>query len=124
MARERGEVDTGAQAQEATNQAAGATPAPPPATVNDDRFKKVKVADGNGGFVVKNRKDYILELWANKWGRGAIAKHLTDLNTTENGGDGKKIPYQIVFAATKGKPGGPDKVVPGQAPASGEGQAA
>jgi hypothetical protein len=122
MARDKSSAE--ASATENTEQAAATTqtPAPPAPTavaVSDDRYKKVKVpvlgTDGKptGEFVVKNRKDYILELWGNKWGRGPIAKHLTDLNTVENGGDGKKIPYQIVFAATKGKPGGPDKVTPG-----------
>lgn len=86
------------------------------AGAGDDRFKKIK-HPGTGQEV--NRKDYILELWqVNKMTRGAIAKHLTELRSVENGGDGKKVPYQIVFATTKGKPGGPDKPVEGTAPAA------
>jgi len=110
-------TNTSAPAGEVQNTAAAANAAPP-AAVSDDRFKKVRVpnVDGegkpDGTFTVKNRKDYILELFqGQKWGRGPIARHLTELNKTENGGDGKKIAYQIVFAATKGKPGGPDKPV-------------
>ncbi len=82
----------------------------------DDRFKKIKHPE-TGAEV--NRKDYILDLWVNrKMSRGAIAKHLTELT-------GKKVAYQIVFATTKGKAGGPDKPVEGAAPAAaGEGQTA
>lgn len=111
----------------ATNQASGEVQSnagastTPVAAVSDDRYKKVRVpgvnAEGkpDGTFTVKNRKDYILELYqGQKWARGPIARHLTELNKVENGGDGKKIAYQIVFAATKGKPGGPDKPTEGQ----------
>lgn len=73
----------------------------------DDRFKKIKHPE-SGQEV--NRKDYILDLWVNrKMSRGAIAKHLTEIT-------GKKVAYQIVFATTKGKAGGPDKPVEGAAP--------
>lgn len=51
------------------------------------------------------RADYIRDRWTNgKASRGAIAKELTKLQ-------GKPVPYQIVFAATKGIAGGPDKEV-------------
>jgi hypothetical protein len=49
------------------------------------------------------RSDYIKDLFVNKkWSRGQIAKHLTEIS-------GKEVKYQIVFAATKGLKGGPDK---------------
>lgn len=50
------------------------------------------------------RADYIRERWAAKASRGTIAKELTKIQ-------GKPVPYQIVFAATKGLAGGPDKEV-------------
>ena len=58
------------------------------ATGADDRFKKI--THPQTGLEV-NRKDYILELWANKMSRGAIAKHLSEIT-------GKKAVYQVVFA--------------------------
>lgn len=75
----------------------------------DERFKKVRHPD-TGAEV--NRKDYILELWqVKKMSRGDIARHLSELT-------GKKVAYQVVFATTKGKPGGPDKPAPAEAAAS------
>lgn len=75
--------------------------------VADERFRKVR--DPETGEII-NRKDFILKCWTvKKMSRGAIAKALTEMNSVENGGNGKKIPYQIVFASTKGVPGGPDK---------------
>lgn len=72
-------------------------------TSADDRYKKVTHPE-TGQQV--NRKDYILELYqVKKMSRGDIARHLTEIT-------GKKVPYQIVFATTKGKPGGPDKPAP------------
>jgi len=83
------------------------------AAASDSRFKNVKLDSQYGdkaGTSVK-RSDFIRECWAKKMSRGAIAKELTRLNSVENGGDGKKIPYQVVFAVIKkGTPGGPDKV--------------
>lgn len=88
-----------------TEQTAGAATTATPA---DDRFKKVTTPSGRE----LNRKDYILELWTGavtsdnaegkKWSRGQIAKHLSEIT-------GKAVKYQIVFATTKGKAGGPDK---------------
>jgi hypothetical protein len=49
------------------------------------------------------RLDYIREQWAAKVSRADIAKAVSELQ-------GKTIPYQIVFAATKGIEGGPDRV--------------
>ena len=48
------------------------------------------------------RTDYIRQRWSEKASRGQIAKELTALQ-------GKPVAYQIVFAATKGLEGGPDK---------------
>lgn len=57
------------------------------------------------------RAQFIRYRWTvDKVGRGQITKDLNAMNTVENGGDGKKIPYQVVFAVIKkGTPGGPDK---------------
>lgn len=104
--------------------AAAAAPAGDAATASDERYKMVtppatKNPDGTEtpSAPVK-RVDYIRDLWARKMSRGDIARHLTQIT-------GKKVPYQIVFAATKGIQGGPDKsaagevVVPPAPPASG-----
>lgn len=81
--------------------------AAPAQVVADERYRKVK--DPETGEIV-NRKDFILKCWTEKkMSRGAIAKQLTEMNSVENGGSGKKVPYQIVFASTKGVAGGPDK---------------
>jgi hypothetical protein len=65
----------------------------------DRRYKKVKHPETQ---LEVNRVDYIRELWTQKkWKRGAIAKHISELT-------GEKVPYQIVFAATKKLAGGPD----------------
>lgn len=67
---------------------------------SDERFKFV--TDPTTQLPVK-RKEYIVRLFTeNKMSRGAIAKHLSEIT-------GKKVAYQIVFAATKGIKGGPDK---------------
>lgn len=82
----------------ATGEAAAATP-----TENKTDERYVFVKHDKTGEQVK-RKDFILECWTvRKMARGAIAKLLSELQ-------GKKVPYQIVFAATKKVPGGPDKV--------------
>lgn len=86
-----------AEATEATEATAAAAPVEENRV--DERYKMVTLADGTQ---VK-RLDYIRKLWKEgKMSRGEIAKHLTDLT-------GKKVPYQIVFAATKGHAGGPPK---------------
>jgi hypothetical protein len=87
-------VDTQAQA--------AATPA------SDERYKMV--TDPETGQLTK-RQDYIRKLWQEKkMKRGDIAKHLSEIS-------GKKVPYQIVFAATKKMAGGPD---PAQAATEGQ----
>jgi hypothetical protein len=71
--------------------------------------------------VLKNgekRADYIRRRWLEKASRSDITK---ELNTAElNPTPDKKIPYQIVFQATKGKPGGPDPKVETAAAAGAE----
>lgn len=89
--------DTAAQTQ---NAEAGAAPA---AAANDERYKMVTLKDGSS----MKRIDYIRKRWQEGTARGAIAKELSELA-------GKKVPYQIVFAATKGVPGGPAKSAPAE----------
>lgn len=104
MAKNRSEEPTN---EAAVVETAAETAAAGTAVTGDDRFKKI-IHPETGKEV--NRKDYIIELWqVKKWSRGQIAKHLTELRSVANGGDGKKVPYQIVFATTKKIPGGPDK---------------
>lgn len=92
--------------------AEGAAPVTPAETAVDERYVMVK-HDVTGEIV--KRKDFILECWQErKLSRGDIAKKLTEIQ-------GKKVPYQIVFAATKKLPGGPDKVT--EAPAGEAGAA-
>ena len=88
-----------------------ATPAPatPEEPKTDERYRTVTRPDT--GEVVK-RKDYILDLWVNqRKSRGEIAKHLTEIT-------GKKVPYQIVFSATKDVAGGPVKATAEEAATS------
>lgn len=110
-----------APATETTATAAEGAAAAPAEAKSDERFRFVTRP---GSTEQVKRKDYILELWqgktttnnpeGKKWSRGAIAKHLTQIT-------GKTVPYQIVFAATKGVEGGPDKaaeeIPAGSAPA-------
>jgi hypothetical protein len=65
------------------------------------------------------RADYIRRRWTEKADRSTITKELNsaELNPAFAGGDEKaKVPYQIVFQATKGHAGGPDPKV--EAPAT------
>lgn len=112
MAKNKSEENTNVETTENTTQGVVA-PAVPATT--SDHVKMIKLQDGT----VMKRADYIRDRWVNgKVSRGQIAKELTELNKVENGGDGKKIPYQVVFAVIKkGTPGGPDPVA---APATGE----
>ncbi len=59
-----------------------------------------------------NRKDYILRRWSQVTDkeRGTIAKELTRL-------EGRSVPYQIVFQATKGVTAGKVAAAPVAAPA-------
>jgi hypothetical protein len=100
--------------QNAEAPTADASPSPTPATTDaaaaavaspDERYKMVPDPDNNG--VLVKRKDFILRRFVqDKKSRGEIAKELTQLS-------GKKVPYQIVFAATKNVKGGPDKPAEG-----------
>jgi hypothetical protein len=88
-----------------TNAAPVAAPAP-----NDERYRLVpdKAIKGDGSMV--KRSDYMKALYVDKkWSRGQIRKHISEIT-------GKDIKFQIVYAATKGLKGGPDK--PAEAPAS------
>lgn len=116
MARDKhneGETQVEGEAAAATEGTATATEgtAAVVETKADERFKFVP-RPGTDPVEQVKRKDYILELWTGKvtinnpegkkWNRGPIAKHLTAIT-------GKPVPYQIVFAATKGTPGGSPK---------------
>lgn len=69
-------------------------------SASDERY--IVITHPDSGQTVK-RKDFIMECWQQKkMSRGAIAKKLSEIQ-------GKKVPYQIVFAATKKVAGGPDK---------------
>lgn len=124
MARDRSEQNPEEQTTEAAAPAenAAAPAAAPEENKADERYKLITRP---GTTEQVKRKEYILELWTGKttsnnpegkkWSRGAIAKHLTEIS-------GKKVPYQIVFAATKGVAGGPDKEaesIPSATPAQG-----
>ncbi len=77
----------------------------------DRRYKKLK-HDQTGQEV--NRIDFIRECWTKrKMARGAIAKLVSQLS-------GEKVPYQIVFSATKKLAGGPDKTAEAAPAASAE----
>jgi hypothetical protein len=85
-----------------------------PVSKADNRYIVLKM---EGGTEVK-RADYIRRRWREGASRSDIAKEVSKLQ-------GQEVPYQIVFAATKGLAGGPPKNT--QAPAStaaAEGQAA
>jgi hypothetical protein len=106
---ENGEPNPGTSAVPAPQ---AQTPMPVPApgatvsgAVSDERYVMVTLDaqyPGRDGVSVK-RIDLIRELWAAKHSRGSICKEVGRLV-------GEKVPYQIVFSATKGLAGGPDKV--------------
>lgn len=94
-----------------TTTAPVAAPAP-----NDERYRMVpdKALKGDGSMV--KRSDYMKALYVEKkWSRGQIRKHISEIT-------GKDIKFQIVYAATKGLKGGPDK--PAEGAPSTEGAAA
>jgi len=95
--------DTGAQAQTGavteegavTEQAATAATE---ASASGKDGSKVLLKDGTP------RIDFIRKRWAEKASRAQITKEINERRI-----DGSPVvPYQIVFSATKGKPGGPD----------------
>jgi hypothetical protein len=79
----------------------------PPASTIDDRHRLVTLDTNYGdkaGTKMK-RADFIRDCWSRlQWTRGTITKEINRLNGLS--GD-KPVKYQIVFAATKGVPGGP-----------------
>lgn len=93
----------------------GAATAPAAGTVaeagaaTDDRFKLITHPTTKQRV---KRVDFIRERWGQGASRGQITKELNEPGVSD-----KKVPYQIVFAATKGQPGGPPK-----APAEGAAQ--
>lgn len=114
---ENSEVNTGSPAEGSApteNTAAATAPSTAPAAVpeakGDDRFIILSVPDTEGNTHQVKRKEFILALWqgtvtpynpdGTKFSRGDIARKLTTLQ-------GKTVPYQIVFGATKDIPGGP-----------------
>jgi len=62
------------------------------------------------------RLDYIRKRWKEGASRSVITKEVNELRAAGS----NEIPYQIVFSATKGVPGGPPKAAPAEA-ATGEG---
>lgn len=81
----------------------GATPVvPTTGASSDERFKLLTVKYSDGTTKQEKRIDYIRRRWAEKASRSQITKEVSEFA-------GKKVPYQIIFAATKGVPGGPDK---------------
>lgn len=73
----------------------------------------VGVADGSE----MKRTDYIRARWQAGTARGPISKELTKIQ-------GKDVPYQIVFQATKGIEGGPAKDAPAEGATEAVGDAA
>jgi hypothetical protein len=111
----------------ADGQATGdaAATAAPAENKSDERFIWVSAPDGNGGTTQVKRAEAIRALWqgtvtpynpeGKKHSRGEIRKLISQWG-------GKEIPYQIVFAGTKGLAGGPPKseAAPAAAPAEGQ----
>lgn len=81
---------------------------------SDGRSILLKLEDGTS---VK-RTDYIRRRWQEKASRGEITKEVNQLTANTFGPDSKAVPYQVIFQATKGLEGGPDKVA--TAPATAE----
>lgn len=87
-----------------------------PATENaaDKRAIVLTLKDGS----TEKRADYIRRRWGEKNAtRSQIAAELSELQ-------GKKVPYQIVFQATKGVEGGPPAQTESSSPAVAEGVSA
>lgn len=116
MARERNQTEnTEAASEEASAPATTATPAKAQKTAaqaaagvgggSDGRSIMLKLEDGTQ---VK-RTDYIRDRWQNgKISRGEITKEVNKLTAATFGDDAKAVPYQVIFQATKGLPGGPE----------------
>lgn len=89
---ESNEVETAAEAAAATTGGGG-------------KSIVLKLPDGSE----MKRTDYIRRRWAEKASRSEITKEVNELTAATFGPDAKKVPYQVIFAATKGYEGGPDK---------------
>lgn len=100
------ETATQPEGQVTETGAATTTEAAAAAPKKDSRYIELTLKDGSK----MKRKDFILKRWGEKASRGEIAKELTEL-------EGREVPYQIVFQATKGVAGGPDPK-PAAAPAA------
>jgi len=97
--------------EETVTEATEATEAPAEEAPKVDKRQRI-VTTPSGEAV--NRTDYIRQLWvgegieeADKMTRSQIRDHIVEECTSENGEN--TIPYQIVFAATKGLAGGPSE---------------
>lgn len=99
MARNQNET-----AAEAVTETADQSPVTPPVVAGGGDARSIVLTVGDRQI---KRTDYIRQRWAEKAPRGLIAKELSEIQ-------GKKVPYQVVFAATKGLAGGPDKAAPAE----------
>ena len=73
------------------------------AATTESAADKRAIVLGNG----ERRLDYIRRRWKEGTSGSDITKELNDPELKLNPNPSKKIPYQIVFQATKGQPGGP-----------------
>lgn len=89
------EVKTAAQAAAGGTAGGGA----------DGRSIMLKLEDGTS----VRRTDYIRKRWSEKASRPVILKEVNQLTANTFGPEAKAVPYQVVFQATKGVEGGPDK---------------
>ena len=69
----------------------------------DSRSIILQVPMTDGTKQAMKRTDYIRHRWGQKASRGTIRAEVSKLQD-------KDVPYQVIFGATKGIPGGPDKV--------------
>lgn len=91
----KGNQDTSANTENTSTETAAASPA---AAAGGGDKRAIVLPNG------EKRADYIRR----RWGEGASRSEITaELNTPELHVGDKKIPYQIVFQATKGVAGGP-----------------
>lgn len=77
-------------------------PAVEAAVSGDSRSITLSVPLSDGTTKQMKRTDYIRMRWSAGVDRGTIRKEVEALQ-------GEKVTYQVVFAATKNQPGGPEK---------------
>jgi hypothetical protein len=124
--------ETAAATTDATTAATAQVAAANPTAAGNANLKSVKLLAPLGAPLNKEagetvaRKDFIRHRWTvDRVSRGQITKDLNAMNTIENGGDGKKIMYQVVFAVIKkGTPGGPVATADASGTQQGEGTTA